>query len=732
MKKKLMSLMLLGLLSVGALVGCKDDKDPTTTVTPPTSTVIPDPSTPAPSTTELPPSTPSIVHVESIDVASDKANLYIGEKANLTITVLPENADDKTYALESSDTAIATIEGTVVTAVAEGEVTITATSTDGAKTDTVTIAVLEIPNPTLTIPGETTLSVAAGTPLTLPAVTASDYDGTDLTADIEVEDLAESGTIKDGIFNADIAGEHELSYYIECEDGRFAEQSLIINVTPANPEGFDVTGANDPAAIATYGVYKENFEKGRKAPLYAALTDGNGAASMTGTSDAIGGNSLVINTNKTAGSATNCVFLNAFNDIFEREIAVTYKVSFQYKILSDTVGTGIYFGLSWDGFDGLNNQFITGTTKGEVYDYSCSFPATKVPAAGNAYFRFFALSAISDDSIIAFDNFVFETVQCAQVTEVVPTAEELQTAGGFTWDFATNGSSASNGETVIINNIDNADAKAAMQADDDFGTNALRLTNADSHGFAGLTKDNMLAGKKMTITMKYYAANDSGFYLIMMGTAGNPTQEVTTSRVGSMVTVTCVTTVLDGWYQLNIYGAGNPAFDIYVGYINVVLEEADPIPEDETANKHKVGDSWTISSRQWGNEDKGNGLKIEAFDNNAEAIANEKMGTAPSKLSTTIGNATMEWYQGNGTIETGHVYEITCVYYVVDCSGRFMFNFDNNVFLNLDATPGFHEHTQRWTANRNVDFFCFFFPDNPTTATIYVAYTTVTLVEIVK
>ena len=744
MKKKLIPLVLLGVLTIGGLVGCGGNDDPTTepttvvpTPTTPVDPTTPEPTTPEPTTptpTTPAPTTPAVVHVESVDLSSEATTLYVGHTTNLTVTVLPENADDKTYTIESTGDAVS-VEGLIVTAEEIGESVITVTTNDGAKTDSVTITVEEIPNPTITIAGETSLSVGAGSALTLPTVTATDYDGTDLTSYIEIEDLAESGTISGSTFNAKIAGAHEIVYYVETDDGRWAEEFLTVNVTPAHPEAFIVEGQNDPAAIATYGVYKENFEKGRKSPLYAALNDSNGASSLIATEDAIQGNSLLVNFNKTAGNATYSLFLSAFNDIFAREIAVTYKVAFDYKVVSDNVTNNPYFGLSWDGFDGLNVQFMSGKTKGETYHYEVSFPATKIPAAGNAYFFFFTLNASSEESLVAIDNFVFETVQCAQVTEVTPSAEQLQAEGGFRWDFAEKGASSSNGETVVIDSLEIADAKAAMKADKDFGANALKLTNSDGHLFSGLTKNNMLVGKKLVIEMKYYAVNGNGFHLIMMGENGNPTLEVSLSNEGNMYTARFEGVVEAGWYQLNIYGAGNPNFEIYIGYINASLKDADPIPVGQTPKGHKVGESYKQSSRQWGNEDKSgnNGTKTAAFDGNSDAIANSKMGSAPTKLTSTRGNATHEWHQASGSalpIEVEQTYEITVVYYVVECSARFMLNFDNAVFLDLDGTAGFHEHKITWTATKAVDFFSFFFPDEPSTATIYVAYTEVKLTKI--
>ena len=208
MKKKLIPFVLLGLLSLGAIAGCNGDDKPTTTEPPVVTPTTPDPTVPDPTTPEVTTpevTTPAVVHVESVDLEADKTTLYVGQTANLTVSVLPENADDKTYVISTSDDDVASVSGNVVTAEEVGEAVITVTTNDGAKTDTVTITVDEIPDPVITVDGSKELSVAAGSPLALPTVTAADYDNTDLTSYIEIEDLAESGTVAGNTFTAKIA-----------------------------------------------------------------------------------------------------------------------------------------------------------------------------------------------------------------------------------------------------------------------------------------------------------------------------------------------------------------------------------------------------------------------------------------------------------------------------------------------------------------------------------------------
>ena len=83
------------------------------------------------------------VPVESVSL--DKANLELteGETAQLTATVLPDNATNKNVTWSTSDASIATVNNGEVTAVSAGTATITVTTVDGGKTDTCTVTVRE-------------------------------------------------------------------------------------------------------------------------------------------------------------------------------------------------------------------------------------------------------------------------------------------------------------------------------------------------------------------------------------------------------------------------------------------------------------------------------------------------------------------------------------------------------------------------------------------------------------
>ena len=80
------------------------------------------------------------VPVESITLDLTEASLKVGETQQLVATVEPENATDKTVEWTSSDTGIATVsEDGLVTAIAEGNATITAACSGFKATCNVTV-----------------------------------------------------------------------------------------------------------------------------------------------------------------------------------------------------------------------------------------------------------------------------------------------------------------------------------------------------------------------------------------------------------------------------------------------------------------------------------------------------------------------------------------------------------------------------------------------------------------
>lgn len=103
------------------------------------STLNPVDPTPSPSPT--PPSPPSNISVTGIQVTPVEADVIMGNTLKLNTVVFPENATNQTVLWESSNPSIATVTNGVVTPVSNGEVTITARTQDGDKTDTSKVTV---------------------------------------------------------------------------------------------------------------------------------------------------------------------------------------------------------------------------------------------------------------------------------------------------------------------------------------------------------------------------------------------------------------------------------------------------------------------------------------------------------------------------------------------------------------------------------------------------------------
>ncbi|QGX91657.1 Ig domain-containing protein [Tatumella sp. TA1] len=80
--------------------------------------------------------------VTSVAVAPNSANVVVGATRQLTASVSPSTASNQSVNWSSSDTTLATVDSKgLVTGVKAGNVTITATTTDGGKTATSAITV---------------------------------------------------------------------------------------------------------------------------------------------------------------------------------------------------------------------------------------------------------------------------------------------------------------------------------------------------------------------------------------------------------------------------------------------------------------------------------------------------------------------------------------------------------------------------------------------------------------
>lgn len=695
------------------------------------------------------------VSVSSVKLTLDKTTIKVGETANATIAVSPENATNKEYELKSADEKIAKVEGTVITAISEGQVDITVTTKDGNKQDTVKLTVEALPkvDPKLVYEGETTFTVQAGVDLALPKIKALSGDGkTDITNLMEVADTTDSKAVSADFtkFNSKIAGEHKLSYYVEEGEGeelKSDELILTVNVTPVTTENFIVTAEDNVLDnIKTAGkTFKENFANGTKSPLYKTIGDSNGAAHLSATSDAISGNSLIIDLNKTTGSALNALYIT-LNDSLPRGETKNYTVEFDFKILEADNVSDVYFGLRYDRFDGTNVRFAAGKKASDgVVHFKHKFTEATYPATGNAGFFFFKSAANETPCRIAVDNFQITTTDITSFTKVVPTADQLKASGGFTFDWEDKGSTFGQGETKAIDDIEDETIKNAIKGKESFGTNIMHLTGQDGHMFEGLNSTNLVAGMKLRISYRYYCVNDGSFLVLPMagGEQQGEIKEFDKKNIeGNIKSISFEYVITSGVDCINFYPAGNSNFNIYMGNMKVELLEytAPVIPEDQTANGFKVGYSFTVKARAEGNVDYGSQKATNNVTVPSDVTGEGFEATASLLEYKNASNVTMPWFKGADAsgkcqIEKGNTYKITVVYFMQNYNGsRWTINIDNAEFPLLEVGEGYHKAQVNWVATKDVDNFSFYIPGDTTVtdAKIYIAYTTVELTKIGK
>ncbi|MBO4340872.1 MAG: leucine-rich repeat protein [Bacteroidales bacterium] len=141
--------------------------------------------------------TPEEISVESVSLSQATAEMYIGETTQLKATVLPSNASDKTVTWASSKQSVATVsDNGLVTAVAEGTSTITASA--GGKSATCSIQVskkvVEVSSVEL---DKTAVELVEGEIITLVATVKPD-DATDKTVSWNSTDTAVASVVENG------------------------------------------------------------------------------------------------------------------------------------------------------------------------------------------------------------------------------------------------------------------------------------------------------------------------------------------------------------------------------------------------------------------------------------------------------------------------------------------------------------------------------------------------------
>lgn len=148
--------------------------------------------------------------VTSVSATPATAIIADGATQQLTATVAPSNATNKAVTWSSSNTAVATVNGSgLVTAVNPGTATITVTTQDGAKTDTSVITVTGTANTMQVLQAESATYVGA-----VLATNQTGYKGTGF-----VDFVNNAGDYIQWSVNVPTAGTYELSFRYALPNG---------------------------------------------------------------------------------------------------------------------------------------------------------------------------------------------------------------------------------------------------------------------------------------------------------------------------------------------------------------------------------------------------------------------------------------------------------------------------------------------------------------------------------
>ena len=195
---------------------------------------------------------PETVSVTGVTINEEWQELYVDDTLQLTATVEPDNATNKSVIWASSNQAIATVDATgLVTGKSAGTATITVTTEDGGFTATIQITVKDKPT---TVPVESVkidqgnLSIEVGETVKLTA-TVSPSDATNKSVTWASSNQAIATVDAAGLVTGKSAGTAIIT--VTTEDGSKTDSIAVTVTAPAAGTleivRFDLTNTSNPA-----------------------------------------------------------------------------------------------------------------------------------------------------------------------------------------------------------------------------------------------------------------------------------------------------------------------------------------------------------------------------------------------------------------------------------------------------------------------------------------------------
>ena len=292
------------------------------------------------------------VNVTSVTVSPSTKTVSIGDTAQLTTTVLPADATDKTVTWSSSDNSVATVSANgLVTALAVGTATITATSNDD---NTIKgTCVVTVNNPTVSVTSvelslsEKTLTVGENFTLT---ATVKPTNATNKAVTWQTSN-ANVATVSNGTVTAVAAGSAVIT--VKTTDGN---KTATCNVTVQSSGGQQTSGT-DYAVTFKQNSNDSGTQLSSDTNFKSEVTAGSSYVTYNSSSYAYPGkNGIKLGNSSNAGNIT----MNTSNAISsENAISVTYTVV-QYS--SESPSVDLY----------LNGTSVKSTSEAGTFTYSVS------------------------------------------------------------------------------------------------------------------------------------------------------------------------------------------------------------------------------------------------------------------------------------------------------------------------------------------------------------------------
>ena len=217
----------------------------------------------------------STVPVSSVSVTPASASITVGSTQQLTATVAPSNATNKTVSWSSSNTSVATVSSSgLVTAVAAGSATITVTTQDGNKTATSAITV----SSSCSLPtGWYTSDIGSVSPAGSACASGSSYTvkgaGTDIWGTADAFRFAYTQVNGDYTITAKVNSLNNTDAWAKAgvmirETLNANSKNAFMNITPGN-------GATFQTRTSAGGSTTHTISSGITAPYWVKITRGN-------------------------------------------------------------------------------------------------------------------------------------------------------------------------------------------------------------------------------------------------------------------------------------------------------------------------------------------------------------------------------------------------------------------------------------------------------------------------